>query len=248
MKGLKFTVLLLILVLSSPLPTFAAQSHSTNYEVNEVQFGSGGLVNASSPNYKAQQSVGSTGVGQETGTNYKAYSGFLTPSDPFLSIIVNGSNLSLGQITTSTAATGTGTFSVTAYVDSGYVVESVNNPPTAGPHTINAMTSAAASSPGTEQFGINMVQNQTSCATPAPANFGANPVPEPNSSFANGIAATGYNTCGLFKYNPGDVIAESSGNGWGETNYTISYLMNVSASTPGGTYTMTENLVAVATY
>lgn len=238
-----------IVIFLTFLGNVAALSKSANYEVNEVQFGNGSLLQGSSTNYQAQESLGSTTGGHTSDSAVQAYSGFLTPNIPFLSLTVGSSNINLGILNSATASVGTASFSVEAYVDSGYVVESVNNPPTQEDgYQLKDMTTASPSSPGTEQFGINLVQNLTTCSNPAPANFGANPVPEPNSNYATGAAANGYNTCGLFKYNPGDVIAESTTSGWGDTNYTISYLVNINPDTPAGSYTMTENLVAVATF
>lgn len=235
-----------ILVLSN-FSSVLAISKSNNYEVNEYQFGSGGELNASSANYSSQESLGATANGVGSSTHYTARSGFLTPGDPFLQMIVTPANINLGLLSTSSTATGTGQFNVTSYVDSGYVVLSENNPPTQEDgYSLHNMSTAAASSTGTEQFGINLVQNTTGCS--APANFGANPVPEPSSSFANGEAASGYNTCGLFKYNIGDTVAQSSTNGWGETIYTISYIVNVNTTSRAGIYTMTQNLVAVPTF
>ena len=228
---------------------FAAQATSPSYEVNEVQFGGGGLLNATSPHYQAQQSLGATSGGSATSAHYGANAGFLTANEPFLQMVVNPATINLGTLSSVSTATGTATFSVRAYVDSGYIVESMNNPPVDEEgQFLNAMTSAAASSAGTEQFGMNLVQNLTSCSTPAPANFGANPVQVPNSSYANGQAASGYNTCGLFKYNKGDTVAQSGTNGWGETDYTISYIININPVSKAGSYTMTQDLVAVATY
>lgn len=228
---------------------YAAQAKSTNYEVTEVQFGTGGLLHASSPNYQAQESLGSTGVGLSKSSSYWAEAGYLTPNVPFLQMIVNPANVNLGSLSSSSTATGTATFSVRAYTDSGYNVLSMNNPPTQEDgYSLSPMTSAAASSVGHEQFGINLVQNLTSCTNPAPANFGANPSPNPSSSYATGQAASGYNTCGLFKYNKGDTIANSNTNGWGETDYTISYIVNISPISKAGSYSMVQDLVAVATY
>jgi hypothetical protein len=248
MKRLFLGVLIGLLMLLSYAGVYAAQSQSTNYEVNEVQFGAGGLLNASSANYRAQQSVGSTGVGTASSAHYGANAGFLTPNEPFLSMVVSAATINLGTLSTASTATGTATFSVRAYVDSGYVVLSMNNPPVnQNGRYLSTIPTAAASSVGNEQFGMNLVQNLTSCHS-APANFGANPVQIPSSAYANGQAANGYNTCGLFQYNQGDTIAESSGNGWGQTNYTISYIANISQITEDGSYSMTQDLVAVTTF
>jgi hypothetical protein len=227
----------------------AAQTSSPHYELNEVEFGAGGQLNASSPHYQAQQNLGPTTTGTFKSASYWAEAGYLTPNVPFLQMSVTPANINLGDLNTASAATGTATFSVRAYTDSGYVVETMNDPPVQEDgKTLHALLSPTASQAGTEQFGINLVQNLTTCANPAPANFGTNPVPIPNSSYATGQAASGYNTCGLFKYSKGDVIAETSSNGWGETDYTISYIANISTVTYAGKYNMTQDLVAVATY
>jgi len=249
MKRLRLVTLTGVMVLLGTASAMAAQSQSSNYQVNEVQFGSGGLINSSSPNYKSQQNLGSTGIGSANSANYGANAGFLTPNEPFLEMVVSTSSLDLGTLSSVSASTGTATFHVRAYVDSGYTVMSMNAPPTNEDGApLRNLSTAAASSPGTEQFGINLVQNLTSCATPAPANFGANPVPVPNSTYAHGQAASGYNTCGLFKYSAGDIIAQSGTPGWGETDYTISYLININTISRAGRYTMAQDLVAVATY
>jgi len=249
MKRLRLGVILGLVVLFGTPVAFAAQSSSTNYEVNEVQFDSGGLLNASSPNYQAQQSAGSTTAGSACGTLYCADNGFLTGSDPFLQMVVTPATINLGTLSSAGTATGFANFSIRAYLDSGYIIVSMNNPPSDNEGTtLNALSSPTASSVGSEQFGINLVRNLTTCANPAPTNYGADPSLVPSSTFANGIAAPGYNTCGLFKYHKGDTIAENNGKGWGETDYEISYMININPVSKAGVYSMTQDLVAVATY
>jgi hypothetical protein len=224
-----------------------AQYSSTNYSTNEVFFGAGSDTNQSSPNYQASVSAGSLGVGNYAGTNYKAYSGFLTPNEPFLEMQIDSTSVNLGTLDTTTANTGTATFHVRAYVDSGYTVQTVSQSPTytSGVHTHRlAAMLLGPSVPGTEQFGINLVHNTS------PVNFGADPSPQPSSTFATGVAASGYNTANQFKYQPGNIIAQTpaGASGWGLTNYTISYIANISLLTPAGNYTMAHDLVIVATY
>jgi hypothetical protein len=113
-------------------------------------------------------------------------------------------------------------------------------------HTLCAMGTdvgclSTTASPGTEQFGINLVDNSS-------PNIGSDPSPQPDGTFATGGAATGYATLNQFKYNAGDVIAQSNANGWGLTNYTISYIANISVLTPAGSYSEVQDLVAIATY
>lgn len=224
-----------------------AQYSSSNYKANEVFFGSGGDTGQSSSNYKASVSAGALGVGNYASTNYQAYSGFLSPNEPFLEMQIDSTTVNLGTLDANSANTGNATFHVRAYIDTGYTVQTVSQPPTytsgASSHTLTPM-SLGASAPGTEEFGINLVHNTL------PVSFGTDPSPQPNGAFATGVAATGYNTANQYKYNAGDIIAQTpaGSSGWGLTNYTISYIANISLLTPAGNYTMVHDLVIVATY
>jgi hypothetical protein len=225
-----------------------AQYSSTNYKTNEVIFGAGGDNNQSSANYKAGVSAGALGVGHYSSTNYQAYSGFLTPNEPFLELGIDTGTVNMGTLDVAAARTGQADFHVRAYVNTGYTVQTLSQPPkyTSGTssHTLSPMTTLGSSAVGTEQFGINLVHNTS------PASFGNDPSPQPDGTFATGVAATGYNTANQFKYNVGDTVVRtpSGSSGWGLTNYTISYIANTSILTPAGSYNMVQDLVVIATY
>lgn len=214
---------------------------SSNFQIDEDFIGGGGTIDSSSPNYKAQDSIGATAAGDGRSTNYRAQSGATTTNDPMLEFSVSTSSVSLGSLLTSQTATGTASFSVRNYTSNGYIVQLVGNTPTSGSHSLAAMSTTSASSAGTEQFGVNVVANT------APATFGANPQQVPDSSFSSGAAASGYNVANNFKYVSGDVIAQATETS-GQTTYTISYIANISFSTPGGQYTATQSLVCTGTY
>lgn len=247
MKGMHFGravgVLLAMLGMSlvPRMLVFAQTSSSTNYKTNEYFFGNGGEVDLNSGSYKARGAAGSLGVGSSSSTNYTAQSGYVTAQEEYLEMVVNAATIDLGTLTTASAATGTATFYVRAYTSSGYYVKTVSGTPTNGSASLSAMTSAAASSPGTEQFGINLVANTS------PTTFGADPAPQPNSGYAYGAAASGYDTANQFKYNQNDTIATSP-KGIGQTNFTISYIANISPISAGGQYTVDHILVVVATF
>ena len=225
-----------------------AQYSSGNYKANEVFFGAGGDTNQSSANYKASASAGALGVGQVSSANYQAFSGFLTPNEPFLELGIDTNLVDLGVLSTSTTSTATATFHVRAYVDTGYTVQTMSQPPTytsgSQSHTLAAKTTLGTPTTGTEEFGINLAHNTS------PVTFGSDPSPQPNGTFADGVAATGYGTSNQFKYNVGDTIAQTPGgsSGWGATSYTISYIADEGVLTPAGDYVMTHDLVVVATY
>jgi hypothetical protein len=227
-----------------------AQYVSPGYKAEETNFGVGGELDASSPSYKAQSSVGGLGSANGSGSAYQAYSGFLTPNEPFLEMTVSTSLVDLGVLDSTATKTGTSAFSVRAYTNEGYTVQTVSQPPqTSTGLTLTAKATLGAPVVGTEEFGINLVANTS------PTTFGANPTLQPDSSFATGIAAPGYLTTNQFKYGVGDVIActGSAGtcgsvNGWGQTSYTISYIANINSITKAGAYSATHDLVVVATF
>jgi hypothetical protein len=103
------------------------------------------------------------------------------------------------------------------------------------------MSSTTASVVGTEQFGINLKANTS------PISFGSEASQAPDSSFAFGAATSGYNTANNFRYVAGEQIAGAARSS-GETDYTISYIVNTSTTTPAGQYIGRQSLVAVGTY
>ena len=224
------------------------QSCSTTYGVGNYIFGSGGSLDTTcSTSYCAAQTLGETSAGLTSSTDYQAYPGFEVNRDPSLQLLVNTTSVNLGVLSTATPATQIATFSVESYLSSGYVIETISPPPSDGAHTLAAPSTPTASAVGTEQFGINLVSNLTTCTPAAPVNFGANPVQVPSSSYSYGVAATNYSHCGEFLYNNGDTIA-SSAESSGETDYTISYIANISSITPAGVYNMNQVLVALPTF
>jgi hypothetical protein len=253
-RKIVFIVLVGVLPLASVSLVQATTYTSTHYQVNQILFGSGGCLSTvcSSANYRAKIAVGEVGVGNTKGSAYQAYAGFNTNDDPYLQFIVTSSSTSLGSLSTSSVATATGTFSVRDYLSQGYIIETASPPPTSGTHTLTGLTSPTLSTPGTEQFGMNLVAN----TSPA---IGAIPVQFPSSVFSfgsvtagapgpNGTSvATGYSTINYFKYQSGDVIAASNQSS-GQTNYTISYITNIAGTTPAGTYTFNQVLIALPTY
>ena len=230
---------LLIVIATMLTPVVALASSSTNYKIQEDFVGNSGVVNSSSATLKSQQdAAGSIGSGDGSSASYSTKSGPSTTDDPTLSFIVNSTNANLGTLTTSTTATSTTTFSVLNYTSFGYVVQTVGNTPGNGAYHLAAINPAAVSSPGTEQFGINLMAN---------SGFGAFPQQVPNSSFGFGTAAAGYNTANTYQYRNGDTIALASKSS-GQTIYTISYVANISTSTPPGNYSGTQILLCTGTY
>jgi hypothetical protein len=231
----------LLLALAFSGAAYAAQSSSANYQVNEVFFGSGGALNDCSASYCAKESAGETAVGNTSSTNYQAQAGFNTERTPYLQFVINTGSQNIGTLSTGSTTTATASFSVKAYLSSGYVVQVESPGPANGSYTMLSPSTPTASAAGTEQFGMNLVANTS------PVTFGANPNQAPSSAFGYGVAGSNYNTPNFYKFTNGDTIA-SSAKSSGETDYTISYIFNISNVTPGGIYTLNQVLVATATF
>ncbi len=241
-----------ILFAISPVSVKADTYASPNYQINQVFVGNGGSLSLSSPNYSAQASVGALGVGHSSSTNFQAQAGYDTNRSPYLELGVTNSSTSLGTLSSSTTATATAKFLVKAYLANGYVVQTNSPPPSSGSHTLQPLATATASVAGQEQFGMNLVAdtNPSSLSTTS-----SNPVQNPDNTFSFGSVnpatcasvSSGYNIPNEYKYAEGDVIAASCLSS-GETDYTISYIFNVSNTTPGGHYTFNDVIVATATY
>lgn len=236
-------VVLGLILLAVPAVSYA-QFTSPGYQVDEVFIGSGGELDACSDEYCAQQSLGGTG-GSASSDGYGIMAGFMTPDEPTLSVAVTGTILvDLGILSVSSTAAASTEFTVASYLSSGYVVRVLGNPPTnvSGDlsHALTPLNAPNESQPGTEQFGINLVANSS-------PGIGADPVQEPDSSFSYGQPTTPYNQPNHFKYESGDIIAESNEES-GQTDYTMSIMANIATSTPGGQYRTVLIVQAIATF
>jgi hypothetical protein len=219
----------------------AAQASSSNYQVSEVFLGSGGSLNACSTSYCTKESAGELTVGNTSSANYQAQTGFNSNRDPFIQMLVSNTNTNLGVLRTNSTATATSTFSVETYLAHGYQVVNASPPPSNGTHTMSTPSSPTTSQLGSEQFGINLVANT------APASFGANPTYSPNNTFSFGIVDSSYSTPNYYMYSQGSTVALSTAS-TSYTNYTISYIFNISTLTPSGNYNFNHVLVATSTY
>lgn len=244
----------LALCLSFTGHAFAQSSNSSNYRVDQTFFGSGGVLDAQGNQYRARQTLGEVGAGNTSGTLYQAYAGFNTTDEPFIEFFVTNTTVNLGFLDTASATTTEGEFYIRAWQADGYVVRTESDTPrnTAGAYNLTPMTAGGSSSPGTEQFGINLVYNDdflcSNDPTPDPeCDIGADPVQVPDNTFSFGEAATGYDTSNNFRYNKGDVVARSQ-QSTSVTIFKVSYLFNISPTTPAGEYEFDHNLVATGTY
>lgn len=216
------------------------QSSSSNYQVYNTVFGSGGEVEACSDSYCSRQSLGEAAVGDSESSNYKARAGSIFSEGTLLEVNVDGGINELGVISTDATVTASTEITVRSYLSAGYVIRLVGTPPKIHNHTIATPATPSAAQPGVEQFGINVRENTDPVV-------GADATQFPDSTFAYGAAAANYNTPNLFMYNEGDVIAGSTVSS-GQTNYTVSFIMNIASNTPAGLYTTKLHAIVIPTY
>lgn len=245
MRLLKLSIITICALCTLIIPgALYAQSCDTAPTANcqEEDFvGSGGSVDSNSSNYSGRDAAGDSAVGESESNAYQLRSGYVTDGEPRLQFIVNTSSISLGDLTTAQAVTANSTFSVLNYTSFGYVVQAFGDPPANGSYVLDGMSSTAASQTGTEQYGINLRANTS------PVTFGADAVQVPDSSFSSGGAAGGYSTANNFRYVPGETVASAAASS-GQTNYTVSYIVNISSTTPAGKYSGQQGFICVGTY
>lgn len=229
-----------ILSLVFGVSAMAVTSSSSNYSVTETQFTSGTTVQSCSGSYCAKVSVGDAAVGDATGSENIVKFGAITNSDPLLEVIVQAGTSNLGTLTTQTTATKTTIVKVRNYLSGGYVLQITGDPPKYKGHSLATPATPGQSVPGTEQFGINVVENTN-------PTVGANPLQIPSDKTSYGVANDNYKSPNLFMFKSGEDIAHSTRSS-GETEYTISMIVNISSGTPAGHYSGDFSAVVIPVY
>jgi len=224
--------MLLVSVVTSAIAganiAMATTSRSPNYQTSETKFGSGASLDSCSGQYCSDVTIGELGDGQSSSTNYSASFGPIADGEPLLEVIVEPGESNLGVLTTESTATKTTIIKVRSYMSDGYIMQIVGDPPKYDDHSLKALSVPTAATPGVEQFGINLTAN----TEPA---VGKEPVQVPSGLFGFGKVSEDYGIANMFKYVSGDVVARSEVES-GQTEYTLSIIVNISNSTPAGHY------------
>lgn len=234
-------VLLAVAIIGGEASTALAQtSKSDNYQAIDTEFGSMSNTQNCSTQYCAKASIGDMTAGDSKNTTSSAKFGSVVESDPLLEVIVDSGVSNLGTLTAEQTAYKTSIVRVRSYLSDGYIMQIFGNAPKYGTHTLSTSATPVASVPGTEQFGINAALNTT-------PTVGANPVQVPSNQFSFGVVNSDYNVPNLFKYVNGGEIARSETES-GQTDYTISMIVNVSNATPAGHYSGDFSIVVTPFY
>lgn len=219
---------------------FATTSNSTNYQVTETQFNAGMNLESCSGQYCAQTSIGDMAVGRGESPQSTAEFGSITPSEPMLEVIVDPGESNLGVLTTERTATKTMVVKIRSYLSAGYVLQVVGDAPKYGDHSLHTPQEPVQSQVGSEQFALNAAAN----TMPA---VGSNLVHTPSNQTSFGEVSEPYASPNFFKYTSGDVIGRSLVES-GQTDYTISMIVNISNRTPAGRYEGEFSAVVVPFY
>ena len=114
----------------------------------------------------------------------------------------------------------------------GFAITANGSAPSAGTNEINPLQNPTFNTPGTNQFGLNLVANNN-------PTIGS----DPEGQWANALPADDYSVPNQYKYVSGDVVAYSP-NVSLMKKFTVSYILNASPSLRAGVYTTTITFVA----
>ena len=138
----------------------------------------------------------------------------------------------MGSLNSTSTLTAQSQMAVGTNASGGFAITVNGTPMSAATNVIDSPSAPAKSTPGKNQFGINLVEN----IDPA---IGRNPEGE----WANAIASPNYATPDMYMYVPGDVVAFSP-NVSLMKKFTVSYILNASPSLRAGVYTTTMTFIA----
>jgi len=142
-----------------------------------------------------------------------------------------GNNSDLGNLDPNLTLTASSQMAAGTNANTGYVITANGPTMSAGLHAIAALSHPAPSDPGTNQFGINLVEN----TNPAIGS-------DPDGASTNTQLGTDYAIQNEFAYNSGDVVAEAGGVSL-VRRYTVSYIINSAANLPAGVYSTTLTFI-----
>lgn len=224
---LRYILVLAVVAGVGTVSAYAVTSSSNNYQITEGEFGSVSNSKTCQAGTCARVTLGDLNTDRASSTNFTTFGPQLS-TDPVLEIITDPGVSSLGVLSSTTTGTKLVSLKVRTYLTSGYTIQIVGTPPKYGAHVLNTPSEPTTSQPGTEQFALNLVANDT-------PNVGQDPLQIPNENFSYGVVESDYNQANKFMYRSGAVVARSSVAS-GETDYTVTIIVNISGLTPSGDY------------
>ena len=146
-----------------------------------------------------------------------------------------GSYVNFGTLNSSNTSFGSSDLLVGTNGKNGYSITVAGDGLVSGNNVINSIASDDVSRPGTDQFGINLVSNQSPV-------IGSNP-----TGPGNGLPTINYSNSNFFMFHNGDIIASYTQPD-NYRQYTVSYIVNVSSTQPPGVYVSTINYICTGNF
>lgn len=138
----------------------------------------------------------------------------------------------MGDLTAQSTLTAQSQMAVGTNASGGFAITVNGTPPAAGVNVIDSPTVPTENRPGSNQFGINLVENT------AP-DIGSNP----EGTWANALPAPEYSVPDKYKFVSGDVVAYSP-NVSLMKKFTVSYILNSQPDLRAGVYSTTITYIA----
>lgn len=138
----------------------------------------------------------------------------------------------MGTLSAGSTLTAQSQMAVGTNATAGFSITANGTPMAAGTNIIDSLTDPTESKPGTNQFGINLVANNT-------PTVGS----DPQGTWANALPASQYATPNKYKFVSGDEVAYSP-NVSLMKKFTISYIVNSRPDLKPGVYTTTITYIA----
>ena len=158
--------------------------------------------------------------------------------NPTLTFAIGSNSVALGTLTTASAGSGTHSLSIATNAPGGFAVTYNGATLTSGSDTIDAYgTTGAASSAGTEGFGINLRDNTT-------PNVGTNVTQNAGTC----SYASNYGTVDTFSFQASTTTSVATAAAAADCVYTVAYVANISSVTAAGSYSTALTYIATATF
>lgn len=138
----------------------------------------------------------------------------------------------MGELAADSTLTAQSQMAVGTNATAGFAITVNGGPPAAGTNVIDAPAVPTTSAKGTNQFGINLVENTIPTVGSDPVGTWANAIPSPDYSIPN-----------QYKFVDGDVLAYSL-NVSLMKKFTVSYIFNSRENLRAGVYTTTITYTA----
>lgn len=138
----------------------------------------------------------------------------------------------MGTLSADSTLTAKSQMAVGTNATGGFAITANGFPLSAGTNVIDGPKVPTESKPGSNQFGINLVEN----TAPSIGN-------DPEGTWANAVTSPDYGIANKYKYVSGDVVAYSP-NVSLMKKFTVSYVVNSSEKLRAGVYTTTITYIA----